>query len=86
MREVVVEKISVKSSIINYLIYNHQKLELEVFYKNGKHRVYEDFSAADLKYVMESSSVGKALLSRVKKDLSSKTEKKSSFFAKLFSF
>lgn len=70
-KEVIREKFKVKSSLINYLVYDYQKEELDVKYKRGKHkgntRTYTNISQAELKEILESDSPGKQLLKLIGK-------------------
>ena len=72
MKEVLLERVIPEtSSLVEYLIYDSQQKSLEVKYKRGKHkgkaRKYGDFSKEEFDYITQSSSVGKTLLSVLKR-------------------
>ncbi|MCS6832766.1 MAG: KTSC domain-containing protein [Flammeovirgaceae bacterium] len=64
--EILKEKFLVKSSLVEYLVYDYEKRTLEVKYKSGKHKgqtcVYKNFSQDHLKDILRAESVGKELL------------------------
>ena len=59
-------KVDVNSSLIEYLEYSPEELKMSVKYKSGKHankvRNYPDISVRDFFHVIESDSIGRAVL------------------------
>jgi len=70
-RKVLVEKFIPVSSMIDFMIYKYGEKLLEVRFKKGKYRVYENISEGDLNTILEAPSVGKALMSMVRSKESS---------------
>ncbi|MEM9022130.1 MAG: KTSC domain-containing protein [Bacteroidota bacterium] len=62
MKGVIEEKIHVKSSIIEYFVYNYETRDLRVQYRKGKQRSYSDIPESDLKEILAARSVGKTFL------------------------
>lgn len=72
MKEVLLERITPeKSSLVEYMIFDAQAKQLEVKYKRGKHkgkaRKYRNFSKEEFEYITDAESIGKRLLSVLKK-------------------
>ncbi|GAB4345023.1 MAG: hypothetical protein OHK0038_25260 [Flammeovirgaceae bacterium] len=69
--EIVKEKFLVKSSLVEYMIYDYERKTLEVMYKSGKHKgelcTYKNFSKDHLKEVLKAESVGRELMRILKR-------------------
>jgi len=72
MKEVLLERVVPESStLVEYLIFDAQAKQLEVKYKRGRHkgkaRKYRNFSREEFEYITDAESIGKRLLSVLKK-------------------
>lgn len=72
MKEVLLERVVPESStLVEYMIFDAQTRLLEVKYKRGKHKGkskrYKNFSREEFEYITDAESIGKRLLSVLKK-------------------
>lgn len=72
MKEILMEKVVPESSsLVEYLIFDAKSKLLEVKYKRGKYkgksRKYKNFSKEEFEYITDAESIGKRLLSVLKK-------------------
>ena len=72
MKEVLLERVTPeKSTLVEYMVFDAQSKQLEVKYKRGKHkgkaRKYRNFSKEEFEYITDAESIGKRLLSVLKK-------------------
>ena len=69
--EVIKEKFKLDSTLVEYVIYDYQKKELDVLYKKGKHkgntRTYKHITEVELREIVESDHPGKRLLKTIAK-------------------
>ena len=70
-KEIIREKFRVKSSLIDYLIYDYQKKELEVRFKRGRYkgevRSYGGVTKNELDSILTAESPGRRLLKVIAK-------------------
>ncbi|MDW7691400.1 KTSC domain-containing protein [Flammeovirgaceae bacterium SG7u.111] len=94
MRQILKEKFIPNSSLVEYMIYDHETFKLDVKYKSGKKkgqtRRYHNITFDDFNSIISSDSAGHALISLVstkrEEGLLNVTDKTPSVLQRLFTF